>query len=194
MDSVLKGEWLMPVAQRIALIGFRASGKSTVGPLVARSLDWSFVDMDEELSRFFGSSITEWVERFGWERFREEEAKLLEELSGRVGIVVATGGGIVEKEMNRQRLQKAFFTVWLRCDLGTLYERLAMDEKTSTQRPSLTGRHILQETEEVLQRRNPWYAASAHLRLRTDTAAPKDLASEIVRAYRTLADFDRTVS
>ncbi|MEJ5347803.1 MAG: shikimate kinase [Desulfosoma sp.] len=184
----------MPLAQRIALIGFRASGKSTVGPLVAEFLGWTFVDMDEELSRSFGSSIAEWVERFGWERFRDEEAQLLEKLSRRVAIVVATGGGIVEKEINSQRLQNEFFTVWLRCDLVTLQERLATDKKSSTQRPSLTGRHILQETAEILQKRNPWYAASAHLTLHTDTAAPKDLASEIIRVYKALADFDRTVS
>lgn len=184
----------MAVPQRLALIGFRASGKSTLGPLVARSLGWVFVDMDEELTRSFGDSIAVWVERFGWERFRHEEAQLLERLSRQTHIVVATGGGVVESEINRKRLQKDFFTVWLRCRLETLCHRLAMDDKTASQRPSLTGRSVVQETAEVLRRRNPWYAASAHLVLDVEACPLEELARKILQGYEASADFDRTVS
>lgn len=184
----------MAVPPRLALVGFRASGKSTVGPLVARSLGWVLVDMDEELTRSFGDSIAAWVERFGWARFRQEESRLLERLSRQTHIVVATGGGVVESAINRQRLQKDFFSVWLCCRLETICHRLALDDKTATQRPSLTGRSIIQETAEVLQQRTHWYAASAHLVLEADAFPLEVLAQKILQAYEASAGFDRTVS
>jgi shikimate kinase len=184
----------MPVPKRIALIGFRASGKSTLGPMVARALEWRFADMDELLSASLGLSIAAWVERFGWESFREREARLLVELSREDKIVVATGGGIVEREDNRSVLRKAFFTVWVRCAPEILCRRLACDEKTTALRPSLTGRGIFAEMAEVLARRTPWYEASAHLVLKGDSSSPEDLAACLVRHYAAQADFDRTVS
>lgn len=183
----------MPVPRRIAVIGFRASGKSTLGPLVARALGWRFVDMDEVLSASLGLSITAWVHRFGWESFREREAHLLLELSRDEKIVVATGGGVVEREENRKVLREAFFAVWVRCHPEILCRRLARDEKTGSSRPSLTGRDVLAEAAQVLARRTPWYEASSHLVLDGDTASPEELAACLVRRYTAQADFDRTV-
>ncbi|WP_448383725.1 shikimate kinase [Desulfosoma sp.] len=183
----------MPVPKRIALIGFRASGKSTLGPIVARALGWRFVDMDEVLSASLGLSIAAWVDRFGWESFREKEARLLVELSQDDEIVVATGGGVVEREDNRSVLREAFFTVWVRCAPEILCRRLACDEKTAPSRPSLTGRGVLAEAAEVLARRTPWYEASAHLVLEGDTLSPEALAACLVRRYAAQADFDRTL-
>ena len=80
---------------RIALIGFRASGKSLVGKLLAEELNLSFVDMDERLVASFGRGIDQWVQAHGWESFRQAESELLEELSREQGLVVATGGGVV---------------------------------------------------------------------------------------------------
>lgn len=184
----------MRVPRRIALIGYRASGKSTLGPLVAHALGWDFVDMDDLLSASLGLSITAWVERFGWESFREREARMLVELSHREDVVVATGGGVVEREENRRRLRRDFFTVWIRCAPEILCRRLASDEKTTALRPSLTGRDVLSETAEVLKRRTPWYEASAHLVLDGDSADPERLAEAVVRGFSESADFDRTVS
>lgn len=183
----------MSVQRRIALIGFRASGKSTLGPLVARALGWRFVDMDELLSASLGCSIAAWVERVGWESFRERESQILLDLSREENVVVATGGGVVEREENRRMLRKEFFTAWIRCAPEILCRRLASDEKTAALRPSLTGRDVIAETAEVLNRRAPWYAESAHLVLDADTASPERLAEALVRRFGEAADFDRTV-
>ncbi len=184
----------MPVPRRIALIGFRASGKSTLGPLVARALGWRFVDMDELLSTSLGCSIAAWVERVGWKGFRERESQILLDLSREENVVVATGGGVVEREENRRVLREEFFTVWIRCTPEILCRRLALDEKTAALRPSLTGLDVLAETAEVLQRRSPWYAASAHLVLDGDTGDPERLAEALGRAFAEAAAFDRTGS
>lgn len=168
--------------RRMALIGYRASGKSTLGPLIARALGWAFVDMDEVLSASLGGSIAAHVERSGWESFREQEARLLQELSRQDRIVVATGGGVVEREENRRCLRIDFFTVWIRCSPETLARRLTEDPKTVTMRPSLTGVDVVSETLEVLSRRNPWYEASAHLVLDADEAVPEELAKAVTRA------------
>ncbi|MEJ5365305.1 MAG: shikimate kinase [Desulfosoma sp.] len=180
--------------RRIAVIGFRASGKSTLGPLVARALGWRFVDMDEVLSASLGLSIAAWVDRFGWESFRDREARLLADLSRDDKIVVATGGGVVEREENRRVLQQSFFTAWVRCAPEILCRRLASDEKTAPSRPSLTGGDVVAEAAEVLARRSPWYEASARVVLDADTASPEELAARLVNLYTAQADFDRTVS
>lgn len=172
----------MPEFRRMALIGYRASGKSTLGPLIARALEWAFVDMDEVLSASLGESIAAHVERFGWESFRNQEARLLQKLSGQDRIVVATGGGVVERDENRRCLRQHFFTVWIRCSSETLARRLTEDPKTMSLRPSLTGRDVVSETLEVLAHRTPWYEASAHFVLDADEAAPEELARAVARA------------
>lgn len=175
--------------RRIALIGYRASGKSSLGPRLACALEWNFVDMDEVLSESMGLSIAAWVERYGWEAFRREETRLLVDLSRRRNIVAATGGGVVEKEVNRTILRQNFFTVWLRCGVQTLCRRLASDENTPGQRPSLTGRSVVEETSEVLHRRRPWYEATAHLVVDTDRGSPEELVDIIVRHLESLESF-----
>ena len=77
-------------AQNIALVGFRATGKSTLGRILAEKLGYTFVDMDEELVTRFGTDIHNWVQEHGWEAFRDAEAQLFAELAGHLRQIVAT--------------------------------------------------------------------------------------------------------
>ena len=156
-------------AQNIALIGFRATGKSTVGRLLAAKLEWTLVDMDDELVAQFGASIHDWVQKHGWEAFREAEAQLLAELATGTRQVVATGGGIVIREENRSRLRESFFTVWLQASVGNIETRLAEDPKTASQRPPLTALALHEEITTILRERAPWYKETADVILPTDT-------------------------
>jgi shikimate kinase len=167
--------------RRIALIGYRGTGKSTVGDLLAARLGWDFVDMDRVLTQRFGTSIAHFVAQNGWEAFREAESALLGQISREEGLVVATGGGIVEKERNGKILRDCFHVVWLDCDLPVILQRLALDPKTATQRPSLTGRHVQDETSQILERRRPLYRLVAHVAVDSGSLSAEEIAEVIAR-------------
>jgi shikimate kinase len=169
---------------KIALVGFRATGKSLIGRGLAESLGWGLVDMDDRLVESFGESIQEWVARFGWEAFRAEESKVLSTLSEEGRVVVATGGGVVLRPENREVLGSRFYVVWLRAEKDTILTRLAKDPRTAGYRPPLTGLSQEDEIEAMLIERRPLYEAVADLVLDTDELAPQEIVSSILEGLR----------
>lgn len=117
----------MPGASRVVLVGFMASGKSTVGPIVARLLGWEFQDMDALLEERMGMTIAEAFRERGEAWFRGQEAELARELAGRHDLVIAAGGGAFAQDETRAALQLGAVTVWLRCGLDTVMGRVAVD-------------------------------------------------------------------
>lgn len=163
----------------ISLIGFRATGKSTVGKILAEGLGWRFIDMDELLSESFGMNISDWVRDHGWEPFREAESQLLETLAGQEGIVLATGGGAILRPTNRETLKKRFFNVWLRASAAVLFQRLAGDPKTHSNRPALTSLSLRDEIESALREREQFYEETADLEMDTEESTAAELALSI---------------
>ncbi|NDV25108.1 shikimate kinase AroL [Desulfovibrio sp. JC010] len=145
----------------IYLIGPRACGKTSVGKLLARKLRLDFFDSDEVLVRKAGCEIAEFVEKNGWDSFRDLEAQVLRELSEKDGAVISCGGGIVLREENRLVLGSSF-TVYIKTDVQTLANRLQLDPNHD-QRPSLTGKSIVDEIREVLEAREELYSGCASL-------------------------------
>jgi len=167
----------------IALVGYRATGKTTVGRIMARQLGWTFVDMDELLVKRLGMTINDWVRLYGWNAFRDEETKLLKELSGEKHIVVATGGGAVERAENRNMLKENFIVVWLYCPLEEIVNRLKKDEKSSDYRPSLTGLGLIEEVSHVLSLREPLYREVAHIAVDVSNKSPEIISGNILKAF-----------
>ncbi len=161
-------------------MGFRATGKSLIGEQLARSLGWTFLDMDDALVTTFGQPIREWVDRFGWDAFREEESALLARLGEREHLVVATGGGVVLRASNREILRGRFTVVWLRAGLETILKRLAADPKTALYRPPLTGLAPEVEVQTLLTERSPLYETAADLFVDTDDVPPEGVVSRIL--------------
>lgn len=168
----------------IALIGFRATGKSSVGALLARKLHREFLDMDEEITRHLGMSIQEWVELHGWPSFRDAESRLLQELSRKKNLVLATGGGVIEKEGNRELLRKNFMVVWLQASASTLLQRLEKDPVTKSNRPPLTDLAWKNEVEEVIRRRDPLYSQCAHIHLDTGALTREETAHRLLETLK----------
>ncbi|MGV8075540.1 MAG: shikimate kinase [Syntrophobacteraceae bacterium] len=164
---------------RIAFIGFRATGKSQVGGILAKRIGWEFLDMDERLVANLGMDIQTWVLASGWESFRETESKLLEELTVMDKIVVATGGGVILSPANRKRLRENFLVVWLQASSETIAERISQDPKTISQRPALTELPLREEINSLLLQRFPLYEECADIVLSTEKASPDALALEI---------------
>ncbi len=171
----------------IALVGLRAVGKSTLGELLARGLGVGFVDLDEcvrfalqtDCCAHHAPSLGAWIREHGWEAFRAREAAELERvLSDGEPRVIATGGGVVERESNRRLLRSAARVVWLRESPEVLLQRIARDP---TDRPALTDLGPAEELAAVERRRAPWYAEVAELQLECGGRAPSELAA-VLRA------------
>ncbi len=113
------------------LVGFMASGKTTVGASLARRLGWDFVDIDREIERYEGRSIAEIFVQDGEEVFRQREATALQQYVHQVqsGIprVLALGGGAFIQERNFQLLKDNGITVWLDCPIDIVHQRLGSD-------------------------------------------------------------------
>jgi shikimate kinase len=164
---------------RIALIGFRASGKSLVGKLLAQELNFSYVDMDERLVAASGRSIDQWVQDQGWESFRKAESELLKELVREQGLIVATGGGVVLSADNRKLLKDHFLVIWLKASPETTYARMCGDPNTETNRPAFTSLPLREEIRKILAERARLYQETAHITLATDAALPEKLVSKV---------------
>ena len=144
----------------VYLIGARGCGKTTVGKLLARQLDYQFRDTDQQLQQDLNQSIADYVAQHGWDDFRQQEHQALLSVSAD-NTVVATGGGIILREDNRDFMGQAGAVIWLSVDHHVLANRLTADPEIG-QRPTLTGRPITEEIHDVLQQRLPLYRQAAH--------------------------------
>jgi shikimate kinase len=173
----------------VMLTGFRATGKTAVGKILAELLGYRFIDTDEVIIGLLGCSIAESVERDGWQPFRDLEQNVLKDLAGEKNVVVATGGGAVLHRETWQQLHNQAFVIWLRTDVATILTRLGADEKTAMQRPPLSGQNQEMEIPVLLAEREPMYRAGADMILDTKNRTPKALAATIFRQLITYSTY-----
>lgn len=161
----------------VVLIGYRGTGKSTVGRLLAERLSLALVSTDAEIVARAKRSIPEIVRVFGWDYFRDLESQVCREVTGRDGIVLDTGGGIILRRENIENLKRRGVVFWLTATVPVIASRIGDD----TQRPSLTGaKSFVEEIEEVLREREPKYRQAAHHRIETDQRPPDEVAEAIL--------------
>ncbi|OGP56507.1 MAG: hypothetical protein A2162_10465 [Deltaproteobacteria bacterium RBG_13_52_11b] len=153
----------------IILIGYRCVGKSTVGKKLASRLERRFVDTDDLLEQRQQASICEIVTSRGWDYFRKVEKNVIEEISAQDHLVIAAGGGVVLDGENVTALKKNGLMVWLKADRQVLHNRMIQDPRTVVQRPPLTGKGVLEELDEVMACRAPFYEQAMEAQL--DTSA-----------------------
>ncbi len=167
------------VPANLFLIGYRATGKSTVGALLAPKLGWNFVDADALLEARAGMSVREIFLAEGEAGFRRRESALLEQLCQGSRQVVATGGGIVLAPANRQLLLSSGRCALLEADAATIECRLSADPITAGRRPNLTvgGRD---EIEAMLALRQPLYEQCAGARFSVVRQTPEQVARAIL--------------
>lgn len=151
-------------------------GKSTVGRQLARRLGWSFVDTDAEIEHRIGSSIRSYFEQHGEPAFRDLEQRVLDELTEASSRVVATGGGVVIREANRQRLRERTQVVYLRSTPDELFRRLRHD----THRPLLQVADPLRRLRDMYRERDALYRETAHFVIETGRPTVKMLVGMIL--------------
>jgi shikimate kinase len=170
--------------QGLALVGSRGTGKSTVGRILADRLVRTFLDADVELEERLGRSIASIFAEDGEAVFRNCEEQLLSELtSAHPGAILATGGGVVLRETNREALRSFGYVVWLWADPAVVAARLQADRRGLEQRPALTPAGTLAEVAAVLESRTPLYRAVAHAVVDTSTRTPVNVVEAILELW-----------
>lgn len=169
-----------PAVRRIVLTGFMGSGKTTVGPLVAARLGWQFVDVDDVIEAETAAIIAELFARDGEASFRDREHETIARLLAGDGIVLALGGGAIERKETRDLLMAAAGTllVHLEVELATTLARCRGTEHT---RPVLADQANLASRYE---RRLPLYR-TAHVSIPVDLLTPEQVTAAILTASGT---------
>ncbi|ARP67378.1 MULTISPECIES: shikimate kinase [Mesorhizobium] len=142
----------------VVLVGMPASGKSSIGPRLARELGVEFVDIDKLIIKGHGD-IKDIFERRGEPYFRELETRELAEQLKKGPMVIATGGGGFVKQPNRDLIREKAVSIWLNTDLDEIGRRLHLQQRSTgdTGRPLLQGPDIKQQLENMLEKRGPDY-------------------------------------
>ncbi|MFT5140705.1 MAG: shikimate kinase [Lysobacterales bacterium] len=145
--------------QNIYLIGPMGSGKTTIGRLIAKDLGYEFHDCDEDIEKITGASVNLIFDIEGEAGFRQRETNMLQKISKKKGLLVATGGGVITRAENRKLLRRSGLVVWLNTSVMQQIERLSHDKSRPLLR-SVNRKEVLQK---LATERNPWYSKVADL-------------------------------
>lgn len=166
--------------RNVYLVGMMAVGKTTVGRHLASHLEFAFHDTDRVIEQRAGADISWIFELEGEERFRDREQQVIEEMTRREGVVLATGGGAVLRERNRTLLRERGIVVYLRSGIDLIIERTRGDRR----RPLLQVDDVRERIETLTAERGPLYESAAHVTITVDRRPPKRTAQEIARLLK----------
>jgi len=164
----------------IVLIGFRGTGKSTVGKILSCQTGLKYISTDDEIERIYGK-ISEIVKDKGWEYFRELESRVIEDIVQEDNTVIATGGGAVMSSKNVKNLKKNGKFFLLTANKEKIIARIK-----DSDRPSLTSDGLENEVEKILNERMPVYLSIADYLIDTTNLTPKETAGKIKKIMENL--------
>ena len=160
--------------RNIFLIGMMGSGKSQTGPVLAKMINYAFVDTDDVIEKASKQSISSIFEKDGEKVFRDVEKKVLKEISQHHSLVIATGGGLVTLPENWGILHQGI-VIWLDLDLKRSIKRLESDQK---RRPLLLEDNLAENFSQIYESRKPIYLES-DLRIEVEDQSPYEVATMI---------------
>jgi XRE family transcriptional regulator, aerobic/anaerobic benzoate catabolism transcriptional regulator len=164
--------------RRIALIGLRGSGKSTLGRLLAERIDVPFIELDREIEKRSGATLSEIFDMFGQETFRRAEREALDDiLRQHKSFVVATSGSIVTEPGTLELLLASCFTVWVRAEPEEHMKRVMAQ---GDMRPIAHSARAMEDLISILRSREPLYA-KAEITLSTSGRTPEQNLTELLR-------------
>lgn len=166
----------MATNKNIFLIGLMGAGKTTIGRQIANELSLEFFDSDHEIENRTGVTITHIFDIEGEAGFRKRETTVLNELTEKKGIVLATGGGAILKAENRQFLMSRGTTIYLYANIDTLLERTSKDRN----RPLLQTENPQAKLKELFETRDPLYRETADIIIDTGKDSVRLALKEIL--------------
>jgi len=167
--------------RRIALIGLRGGGKSTLGRLLAERLEVPFIELDREIEKRSGASLSEIFDMFGQETFRRAEREALEQvLAQHKHFIMATSGSIVTEPGTLELLLASCFTIWVRAEPADHMQRVMAQ---GDMRPMASSGRAMEDLMSILKSREPLYA-KANAALMTSGKTPEQNLDELVRLTR----------
>ena len=161
----------------VFLIGPMGAGKTTIGKRLAARLGKRFVDSDQEIETRTGTTIPIIFDIEGEEGFRKRESQVIAELATEKNIVMATGGGSILIEENRQTLSRHGLIIYLEINLE---EQLRRTQK-STKRPLLNTENRREKLEQLAETRNPLYQSIAEITITSNQQKPQLVVNEIMQ-------------
>ena len=164
----------------LILIGFMGAGKTSTGRILAKQLNYRFVDTDNLIEQQNGMTIANIFDRKGEAFFRQQETAILKQLSGADNTVIATGGGIVLREENRLMLKELGSVIYLQTSAAEILKRIDGD----TSRPLLNVADKYAEISKRLAEREPLYQAAANCITNTFTGQPEKSAERILQLLK----------
>ncbi|MFB2538279.1 MULTISPECIES: shikimate kinase AroK [unclassified Acinetobacter] len=164
----------------IYLVGPMGAGKTTIGRYLAEFLQRDFVDSDHEIEARTGANIPWIFEKEGEEGFRTREKMVIEDLTRRKSIILATGGGAVTQAENREHLHARGLVVYLYTPVEIQLARTARDRN----RPLLKVDNPQLKLQQLLEQRDPLYRQAAHIIVPSQQGSPKDMAKLVMEAIK----------
>jgi len=164
----------------LLLIGYRCTGKTTIGRILAEKLAWLLVDTDALIQDRLGQTIDQFVAARGWDAFRDAETAVVKDVAALDKQVISLGGGAILREENRAALKSAGKLIYLRAEPATIWARMQSDAASAAQRPNLTGQGGLEEITRLLAERRPIYEQAADFAISTDRFGPDEVAGRIL--------------
>jgi shikimate kinase len=169
----------------IILLGYRCTGKTSVGRTVAEKLKVPFYDTDQMITDHLGKTIKAWVEEKGWASFREEEKKVIQGLFAQEPGVISLGGGAVLDPENRETIQQMGRIIWLKANIQTIMDRMKSDPQNQDKRPALSDKGWETEIEDLLIQRSPVYRQLANFYIDTEGKTVEEVTVEVLNQIRT---------
>jgi XRE family transcriptional regulator, aerobic/anaerobic benzoate catabolism transcriptional regulator len=173
-----------PAIGRIALIGLRGAGKTTLGRIAARRLGWTFIELNHEIERLAGFSVTEIFKLYGQGGYRRLEQRALRTVAAMPPpLLLATGGGLVAEPLTFDLLLHAFDTIWVK---ARPQEHMTRVREQGDLRPMSDESDAMKELVAILSSREPLYARARAV-LDTSGQAIEASADQLARLIATLA-------
>jgi shikimate kinase len=168
--------------RNILLVGFMGCGKSTIGRVLHKSLDYPFIDTDQQIEKQTGKKISTIFEEEGEAAFRQQETQFLEKLIEKQTnhAIISTGGGIVTRPENFPLLRQLGFVIWLTCSPEVIHERTSRNNN----RPLLQCDNPKEVIATMLAERDPLYEAASHLKINSSNLDINEVSCGILESAR----------
>jgi shikimate kinase len=167
----------------IVLIGYRCTGKTSVGCELSRRLKMPFYDADVVIEKDTAMSIHQMVSECGWDFFRQKEKTAILKLANYQNSIIATGGGAVMDEENAIALKKNGLFIWLLADEQIVIKRMCSDPSSQQRRPALSNEDVVAETKRTLALRTPVYRRWADFSIDTSSLTIKEIVDDICQFW-----------